>query len=152
MPRSHSRTLDLPLPPPGTFALLVTPSAIRGWWGAARVIVLPREGGVWAAAWGGREDDPDYVTGARISVFDPPKRLRLSGFNTFARGGPLPFPSDLLSTEFSVAPARGGSLLTVVQSGFPDDARADDFFAGCERGWQETFEGIRRFAQATGVG
>jgi uncharacterized protein YndB with AHSA1/START domain len=152
MPRSHSRTLDLSLSPSETFALLVTPSAIRGWWGAARAIVLPRVGGVWAAAWGGREDDPDYVTEARIVIFDPPKRLRLSDFSTYARSGPLPFPSTLLSTEFSVAPARRGSLLTVVQSGFPDDARADDFYAGCERGWQETFEGIRRYAEATGVG
>jgi len=152
MPRSHSRTLDLPLSPAETFALLVTPSAIRAWWGAARAIVLPREGGVWAAAWGGGEDNPDYVTEARIAIFDPPKRLRLTGFNYFARSGPLAFPSEFLSTEFSVAPARGGSLLTVVQSGFPDDARADDFYAGCERGWQETFEGIRRYVQSAKAG
>jgi uncharacterized protein YndB with AHSA1/START domain len=152
MPRSHSRSLDLPLSPSETFALLVTPSAIRAWWGAARAIVLPREGGVWAAAWGAREDDPDYVTEARISVFDPPKRIRLTGFNYFARGGPLLFPAELLSTEFSVAPARAGSLLTVVQSGFPDDAGADAFYAGCERGWQETFEGIRRYAETARVG
>jgi uncharacterized protein YndB with AHSA1/START domain len=152
MPRSHSRTLDLPLAPAETFTLLVVPSAIRGWWGAARAIVLPREGGVWAAAWGASEDDPDYVTEARIAIFDPPKRLRLSGFTTYARGGSFPFPSELLSTEFSVTPARGGSLLTVVQSGFPDEARADEFFAGCARGWQETFEGIRRYAEAVRAG
>lgn len=152
MPRSHSRSLELPLSPSETFALLVSPSSIRGWWGAARAIVQPREGGIWAVAWGTSEDDPDYVTGARISVFDPPKRLRLSGFSYSARGGRLPFPSDLLSTEFSVVPARRGSLLTVVQSGFPDDARADDFYAGCERGWQATFEGILRYAEGTKVG
>lgn len=31
MPRSHSRSLDISLSPPETFALLVTPSPIRGW-------------------------------------------------------------------------------------------------------------------------
>jgi uncharacterized protein YndB with AHSA1/START domain len=152
MPRSHSRTLELPLSPGETFSLLVTPSAIRGWWGAARAIVLPREGGVWAAAWGDSEDDPDYLTEARIAVFNPPRRLRLSGFRYHAKSGLLPFPSELLVTEFDVTPTRSGSLLTVVQSGFPDDAAADSFYAGCERGWQDTFEGIRLFAEARRAG
>jgi hypothetical protein len=50
--------------------LLVTPSAIRAWWGAARAIVLAQENGAWAAAWGADEDRPDY----------PHRLTRSSGF------------------------------------------------------------------------
>jgi uncharacterized protein YndB with AHSA1/START domain len=44
------------------FRLLLTPSAIREWWGVSRDIVTPEQGGIWVAAWGEDEDDPDYVT------------------------------------------------------------------------------------------
>jgi uncharacterized protein YndB with AHSA1/START domain len=43
------------------FRLLLTPSAIREWWGVSRAIVTPEQGGIWVA-WGEDEDDPDYVT------------------------------------------------------------------------------------------
>jgi hypothetical protein len=35
--------------------------------------------------------------------------------------------------------------LRVCQEGFPNDPIADEFYEGCERGWRETFESIRRF-------
>ena len=48
---------------------------------------------------------------------------------------------------FGLQPSDGGgSVLTVVQDGFPMDPAADGFFAGCEVGWQRTLEGIARFA------
>src|SRR5262245_61935378 len=73
--RKHTHEEVLPAPPERVFALLHTPSAIRSWWGAARAIVLPQEGGIWAAAWGAEEDAPDYVTTATLLVFDPPRRI-----------------------------------------------------------------------------
>lgn len=42
--------------PERVFAILHTPSAIRAWWGASRVIVLPHEKGVWAAVWGNENE------------------------------------------------------------------------------------------------
>jgi uncharacterized protein YndB with AHSA1/START domain len=44
--RSISRELELPLGAERTFALLHTPTAIRGWWSAARAIVAARPGGL----------------------------------------------------------------------------------------------------------
>jgi uncharacterized protein YndB with AHSA1/START domain len=128
-------------------AILHTPSAIRAWWSASRSIVIPRKGGFWAATWGDREDDPDYVVAARITVFDPPYRLLLTNFEYAARSGPLPFQADL-STEFSVAATPTGCLLTVYQTGFPSSANADDYYAACESGWRATFEGIKHYLNA----
>ena len=57
------------------FDLLITPSSIRQWWGATRAIVIPEQGGIWSAAWGEQEDQPDYVTAATIQILQPNDRM-----------------------------------------------------------------------------
>jgi uncharacterized protein YndB with AHSA1/START domain len=144
MTRRHVYEEVFDATPENVFALLHTPSAIRQWWGASHVIVDPKEGGVWVGLWGD-EDAPEFITAGRMSVFDPPRRLKFSDFEYYARSGPLPFAADLTS-EFTVIPAgEGKTTLRVVQDGFPDDPAADEFYAGCERGWRDTFAGIREY-------
>ena len=147
--RKHVREMELAATPDTVFALLHTPSAIRGWWGVARAIVLPWEGGVWAAAWGESEDKPDYVTVARIACFDPPRRIVFADYKYHNKDGPLPFKADFV-TEFTVEPRPNGCLLRVSQDGFPAESVADAFYAGCEVGWRDTFEGIRRYLAEQG--
>jgi uncharacterized protein YndB with AHSA1/START domain len=147
--RKHVHEELLPADASRVFALLHTPSAIRAWWGAARAVVLARKGGVWAAVWGEKEDDPEYITAARIKVFDPPRRFVLADFKYYAKSGPLPFRADI-TTEFTIDPRPNGALLRVNQDGFPADRIADDFYAGCEVGWKNTFAGIRRFLSEQG--
>jgi uncharacterized protein YndB with AHSA1/START domain len=142
--RRHVHEIELPASPERVFALLHTPSAIRGWWSASRAIVLAKEGGTWAATWGESEDQPDYITVARIAAFDPPRRLVLTDYHYQAKEGPLPFQADFV-TEFTVIPRPQGCTLRVSQDGFPTDSVADAFYAGCEVGWKNTFEGVRRF-------
>ena len=85
--------IELPASPERVFALLHTPSAIRGWWSAARAIVLAKEGGTWAATWGESEDDPDHVTVAsgspRLRPAAPPGAHRLS---LSSEGRPVTLP------------------------------------------------------------
>jgi uncharacterized protein YndB with AHSA1/START domain len=134
-------------PPQRLFDLLVTPSAVRHWWGAARAIVMPQEGGTWAAAWGDDEDAPMYTTSATLRVYEPPRRLVMAGYRYFAPSGPLPFEADFV-TEFLVEPVEGGTRLRVSQDGFPaegESAAADEFHAACTQGWRDTFAGIRRY-------
>lgn len=126
--------------------MLITPSAICQWWGAARAIVMPQQGGVWAAAWGD-EDDPDYISIFQISVFDPPGRLVFSGSQYYAKDIKLPFEADF-TTEFLIEPSAAGCSLQATQEGFPCDPIADDFYAACETGWKNTFAGIRSFLAA----
>ena len=142
--RRHVHEELLPAAPERLFALLHTPSAIRAWWGAAQVIVLPERGGIWAATWGGSEDDPDYVTAATIGAFEPPRRLVLTDYRYRARSGPLPFEAAFV-TEFLVTPHAEGAVLRVTQDGFPAGPEADAFYAACGTGWRDTFSGIRRY-------
>lgn len=142
--RSHVASIDLDAPPDRAYAALVTPSAIRIWWSAARAIVDAGEGGIWAAAWGDDEDAPEYITTARVLTAEAPRRLVLGDYRYFARSGPLPFEADF-TTEFVVEPHDGGSRLTVRQDGFPADAVADAFYEGCERGWRDTLASLAAF-------
>lgn len=77
-------------------------------------------------------------------MWDPPRTLRLGHFQYYRKDGQeLPFVAAL-ETEFFVSPHDSGSLLRVHQTGFPDEAIADAFFAACQAGWAATFEGIQR--------
>ncbi|MFQ5730892.1 MAG: SRPBCC domain-containing protein [Planctomycetaceae bacterium] len=142
--RQHVREETFPVSAERLFAILHTPSAIRGWWGAAQAVVLAETGGTWAATWGRDEDDPDSVTVAAIREFDPPRRMVLSDYRYYSKDGPLPFEVRFV-TEFAVAPTADGAALRVTQEGFPASGEADDYYALCERGWRDTFAGIRRY-------
>lgn len=147
--RSIEQTLELPAPPEAVFAALHTPSAIREWWQASRVIVIPEPGGTWCAAWG-EEDDPDYVSEATLEEFRPPHRLVMSRFRYRAKSGPLPFEAEF-RTLFSVEAGPNGSRLTVRQEGFPPGPEADAFFEGCTQGWTDTLAGLERYFTARTV-
>lgn len=145
--RKHVHEEVFSASPEVVFAILHTPSAIRQWWAATRVIVLAEPGGTWAATWGPSEDSPEYLAVATIRVFDPPRRLVLGDYRYRAASGPLPFQADF-ETEFVVSPHPKGATLQVTQDGFPCAAAADAFYAACERGWRDTFAGIRRYLNA----
>jgi len=141
--RCHVHEEAFDASPETLFALLTTPSAIRDWWSASRVIVVARAGGSWAATWGADEDHPDYVTSATMSEFDPPRRMVLCDYRYQAASGALPFDAEFV-TSFEVRASEGGAVLRVEQDGFPLGEAADEFLAGCETGWRDTFAGIRR--------
>lgn len=146
--RKHVHEIELSATAERVFAILHTPSAICQWWAASRAIVIARSGGMWAAAWGANQDDPDYVSAFHIEVFAPPRRLVLTNARYYAKSGPLPFEAEFV-TEFTLEPKTEGCLLRVVQDGFPADPIADAFYAGCEIGWRDTFAGIKRYLEET---
>src|SRR5687768_1027498 len=102
--RQHIHEESFEIAPEAMFDLLITPSAIRGWWGACRAIVIPEKNGVWTAAWGD-EDAPEYISTATLVEFDPPRRLVMKYGKYHAKTGPLPFEfaKDALTT-FTIAP------------------------------------------------
>ena len=144
--RRHVCETELDASPKTVFQLLITPSAIREWWQASRAIVDAREGGVWGAAWGSSEDDPDYTGFYRIGAFVPPRRIVFTDAKYYAKTGPLPFKADFV-TEFLIHPTAGGCVLQVTQDGFPVDPVADDFYKACEIGWKNTFAGIHAYLE-----
>lgn len=148
--REHTAEIELDAEPERVFSALLTPSAIRDWWSAARVIVVPREGGVWAAAWGAEEDAPEYVTTAVIRELEPPRRLVLADYDYVAASEPLPFAAEF-TTIFEVEPSTSGARLRVTQAGFPAEPAADEFYAACEAGWRDTLEGLRRHLEGEGL-
>ena len=145
MPRDHTHQTEIEnCDPARVFAALLTPSDIRNYWSASQAIIIPKSGGTWAVTWGENEDQPDYITSAQISKFEPDRILKLSKFVYQSPEGDLPFDHDL-ETEFQIEPTPNGSRLTVLQTGFPDDPSADEFFEGCEKGWQDTLSAMKKY-------
>ena len=70
--------------------------------------------------------------------------MHLTDYHYFAKSGPLPFDAQM-DTDFQVAAQANGASLTVTQNGFPGSPEADDYFAACQQGWENTFAGIRQF-------
>lgn len=128
------------------FDALLRPSAIQVWWQANRAMVLPEPGGLWAVAWGENEDDPDFITTATIREYEPGRRVVLSDYRYRAKSGPLPFQADFV-TSFTVEPSASGSVLSVLQTGFPTGPEADEFHAGCLKGWKDTFANLRAYLE-----
>lgn len=142
--RRHVHEESFSATPERLFEILVTPTAICGWWGASRAIVIPETGGIWSASWGDDYDAPDYVSSFVIRTFEPPQRIFFDDAKYYARAGKPPFDARM-TTEFVIEPTGDGAILRVIQDGFPCDPIADDFYAACDRGWRDTFAGIRRF-------
>ena len=142
--RRHIHQEEFPVSVDSMFEILCKPSAIRKWWNASRAIVLPENNGIWTAAWGENEDDPDYISSFRIKRFEPPKRMVLVDSKYFSKTGPLPFEAKM-TVEFTVERSAAGCVLCVVQEGFPVDSVADEFYNACEIGWRDTFNSIRSY-------
>ena len=144
--RRHVQEEFFSVPCDRVFKALVTPSAIRRWWGASKAIVLPQAGGTWVASWGENENDPDYISSFKILEFEPPTRMMLGEGKYFSRDGQPPFEMDKMTTLF-VVEERGPGMcaLRITQDGFPSEKVADDFYEACVIGWNNTFEGIRKY-------
>ena len=128
------------------FDALKTPSAIRTWWAAARVVLIARPGGTFAVAWGDDEDDPEYMGAATLAEYDPPRRIVLADFTYYAKTGPLGFEADL-SVEFNVRPSGQESVLEIVHRGIPDIPEANEYYEGCQIGWRTCLSHLQDYLQ-----
>jgi uncharacterized protein YndB with AHSA1/START domain len=129
--------------PERMFEILITPSAIRSWYGAAKVVVDPKKGGSWIAAWGDDEDDSEYINALKILEFDPPNRIVL-GEGKYIAGTAWPIMTDI-RTELILEPQPSGCFLRIVQDLTPHEPLLDDYFDACIAGWQNSYEGIRNY-------
>lgn len=142
--RKHVHEEEFSVSAAEMFEILCKPSAICKWWGASRVIVLPQKDGIWTAAWGEDQDQPDYISSFRIKEYEPPHRILFTDGKYYSKSGKLPFDADI-TAEFIVESSAKGCTLKVIQDGFPLDPIADEYYVACETGWKNTFEGIRNY-------
>lgn len=136
--RSQWHEIELPVPPAALFNLLLSPKAIRGRWNNTAAVVTEVDG-TWVIAWGQRESDPDYVSGARIKSFQAPKLVKLAFGHARGRSGMLPFATGM-TAELTIQPKGQGSLLRVTHAGLPADN--DDYFNAVADGWRAALQGL----------
>lgn len=136
--RSQWHEIELPVSPAALFNLLLSPKAIRGRWNNTAAVVTEVDG-TWVIAWGARESDPDYVSGARIKSFQAPKLVKLAFDYARARSGMLPF-GNMMTAELAITQKGQGSLLRVTHAGLPADN--DDYFNAVADGWRAALQGL----------
>ena len=144
--RSITDQVEIKTDAQSVFNALITPSAIQKWWNAQTAMVLPKVDGFWAATWGENLDDPDYIVAAMIREFESPWKLVLTDYLYHSKDFAPPTGYDP-TTEYRISPSPSGSLLTVIQSGFPNSPESEKFFQGCLTGWQATRQGIKDFLE-----
>ncbi len=77
--------------------------------------------------------------------FERPRAIVFDEGVYIAKLDPPPFELDT-TTKFEIEPRGETScILRVLQTGFPVDPIADDFYAACEVGWRNTFAGIETY-------
>lgn len=136
--RSQWHEIELPVPPAALFNLLLSPKAIRGRWNNTAAVVTEVDG-AWVIAWGPRENDPDFVSGARIKSFQAPKLVKLAFEYSRSRAGMLPFASGM-TAELTIQPKGPGALLRITLAGLPSDN--DDYFNACADAWRAALQGL----------
>ena len=129
--------------PERMFEVLITPSAIRSWWGATSVVIDPRKGGSWVTSSGEGEPGSAFINSFEIFEYEPPSRILL-GSGKYYAGNNWPIRTNM-TTELLIEPQPAGCILRIVQELAPADPLLDDYFDACVVGWQNSFEGIRNY-------
>lgn len=142
--RSHEHEIELNAGAEKVFDSLISPAAICVWWQASSAIVIPRKGGIWIATWGDTED-PDYITSHKMTEFERPKTIVFDEAEYIAKSAPPPFELETV-TRFEIESISDEKcVLKVIQTGFPAESYADEFYAACETGWKDTFNGMKNY-------
>lgn len=121
---------EIPAPPEQVFRALTDPDALMKWWGTKGTLtgahVNLRPGGEYRFEFLSPEGDAAWVKG-QYQVVDAPRRLVKTWFNS-------KFPDLRNTVAIDLAPAEGGTRLTLVHSGLADRPEA---FEDYEKGWPE---------------
>ena len=147
--RTISFEEDFACTPQELFHALHTPSALRSWWNADRVIIIPRKNGMFAAAWGEHEDDPEYVSSGVYKVYSPPRKSIIEDFRYYTKSDPIDF-ENLMSITYEVTPSNMGCRLLLTHTGFPDTSNADAYFDACVQGWIMSLKSLRSYLEDPG--
>ncbi len=97
-----------------------------------------RVGGVWAVTFGPARSEL-YRHRHLFQVIEPPRRLVLATNEFRVEGSTLSF-----TTEFTFADHDGGTLMTMIQTGFPVAELRDEH----ARGLPNAFDRLERFTRA----
>jgi hypothetical protein len=144
--RRHELAEPFGVSPERMFEILITPSAIRDWYGASKVVVEARKGGSWITSWGESDKDFEHVNSFEILEFDPPRRM-LFGSGKYFVEDRWPIVTDI-TTDLLIEPQPAGCLFRIIQELDPADPLLDDYFDACIAGWQNAFDGIRNYIHA----
>lgn len=147
MSRQVLKSIEIKSDVRSVFNALIKPKAIKQWWSASQVILIPQANGIFAATWGDNLDNPDYTSVSRISKIEVPRLLSMVYEDYKSEHGGLPFEAEM-QVSFELTKIEKSTKLQVTQLGFPDDPIADEYYEGCTQGWENTLSAIKTYVES----
>ena len=147
MSRSIIKTIHINASKNEVFDSLITPNAIKKWWGAESVILIPKVGGPYTISWGKNIDRPSYVTYSVISTYEDNEKLVLEYRDYISLSGNLPFEANFI-VSFNLKQVGKATKLEVRQDGFPNEQIANEYFNGCSNGWDQVLLNIKMLLES----
>jgi uncharacterized protein YndB with AHSA1/START domain len=143
IPDRIERTIELTQPPQRVWDALTSPEGLGGWFGDRATIDL-RPGGTAYVEWDNEGDN--FKATLTIAVVEPPARF---AWTWGIQGLPATDPRRTY-VEFTLAPAGGGTRLTVVESGFAQvpDELLDTAYRGNTEGWRKELADLADYLHA----
>ena len=141
------RTILLPVPRQRVWDAVTKPEQLARWFGVVSGMEF-RVGGAIHFTW---ENEPCPYPGV-IEIIEQPQRFAFR-WPSYAIAHPeLTFdPAPSTRVEMTLEEQAGGTLLTLVESGFasqPQSVPAEELYRGNQDGWQECFNGLRAYLQS----
>jgi uncharacterized protein YndB with AHSA1/START domain len=144
MGRAHEHEIRISAPAERVWAALTDPEEMVRWY-VEDADVEPREGGRYWVSWGEGMDGP-----SRITVWDPPSRLRLEQqpLENPPEGWPDPPPLDEpIFEEFTLTEEGGVTTLRLHNGSIPESSDWDGFYDGTNVGWDGYFHVLRHYLE-----
>lgn len=143
-PRGVRLTRRLPDDPQSVFRAFTDADALRQWWGPRdfriETIDFPARVGATYRVTLAAPDGSHWAHEGTFVEVEPPRRLVYTWSWT---EGPMSDAETLVELTFDAVP--GGTLVTVVHSGFTRDVECDAHATG----WTDTFERVSRWFSAS---
>lgn len=146
-PRTIETTVIIPASPERVLRSFIDADDLRGWWRVSRSLVEARPGGVWSVTWDDYGEEKSQHAWVGVVEEAGPRRLRIGNLVMIEPGRPLFGPLQL---EIVVAPANGGTSLTVHHRGYRSGGDWDWIHDTVVKGWQHVLGDMQRWFQREG--
>jgi len=133
--RAVEATIEIDAPPEAVWRALTDARELERWF-PLEARVEPGEGGTVFMSW-----KNEYQAESRITVWEPGLHLQITWGFTDEEKEITQF------TDFHLEGAKGGTVLRVVTSGFPDDPAWDAWYEGTRQGWAYELVSLKRYLE-----
>jgi len=138
--------MDIVAPPERVVGAFLDVEALRAWWGVEKGLVEPREGGVWALAWG---VTPGGIASAAVGVVERVEERELVIGHVVFLSAERPFlgPTRI---RVSVRKKSDVSSVALTEEGYGEGPEWERTLAESRQGWPSALRELKTWLEGAG--